>query len=89
MSSWHDLMEESDKLVADHHGATVLDDRRRLDVLRKAPADYLFYRFVWSETRSRLADLIPAESTAIAGKPVMKAGKLSWQEPAATRAGHP
>ena len=41
MSSWHELMEKSDKLVADHHGAAVLDGRRRLDVLRKTPADYL------------------------------------------------
>ncbi len=89
MCSWHELMEDSDKLVADDHGAAVLDGRRRLDVLRKTPADYLFYRFVWSETRSRLADLIPAESTATGGKPVMKAGKLSWQEPAATRARRP
>ena len=77
------------QLVADQHGAAVLDGRRRLDVLRKSPADYLFYRFVWSETRSRLADLIPAESTATGGKPVMKAGKLSWQEPAAARARRP
>jgi hypothetical protein len=89
MCSWHELMEESAELVADHHGASVLDGRRRLDVLRRTPADYLFYRFVWSETRSRLAGLIPAESTAISGKPVMKAGKLSWQEPAATRAHRP
>ena len=89
MCSWHELMEDSDELVADDHGAAILNGRRRLDVLRKAPADYLFYRFVWSETRSRLADLIPAESTATGGKPVMKAGKLSWQEPAATRVRRP
>jgi hypothetical protein len=44
MCSWHELMEDSDKLVADDHGAAILDGRRRLDVLRKAPADYLFYR---------------------------------------------
>ena len=83
MCSWHELMEDSDNLVADQNGAGVLDGRRRLDVLRKAPADYLFYRFVWSETRGRLADLTPADSTATGGKPVMKAGKLSWQEPPA------
>jgi hypothetical protein len=45
MSSWHELMEDSDKLVADHHGAGFLDGRRRLDVRRKAPAEYLFFRF--------------------------------------------
>jgi len=84
MCSWHELYEEGGGLVVDQGGVSPLNGRRRLDVLRKAPADYLFYRFVWSETRSRLADLIPCESTAIRGKPVMKAGKLSWQEPAAT-----
>jgi hypothetical protein len=89
MCSWHELMEDSDTLVVDNHGAAILNGRRRLDELRKAPAHYLFYRFVWSETRSRLADLVPAESTATGGKPVMKAGKLSWQEPAATRALRP
>ncbi len=83
MSSWHELMEEGDDVVADQHGASILDGRRRLDVLRRAPADYLFYRFVWSETRSALAQMIPAESTVTRGKPVTKAGKLSWQEPAA------
>jgi hypothetical protein len=83
MCSWHELFEESDRLVADQHGVSALDGRRRLDVLRKAPADYLFYRFVWSETRSKLIDLIPGPSTATRGKPFMRAGKLSWQEPAA------
>jgi hypothetical protein len=89
MCSWHEIMEESDELVADQHGASVLGGDRRLDVLGREPADYLFYRFVWSETRTRLADLIPAEGTATNGRPVMKAGKISWQEPAATRTRRP
>jgi hypothetical protein len=89
MCSWHELMEDSDKLVADDGGAAILNGRRRLDVLREAPAHYLFYRFVWAETRTRLADLVPAESSATDGKPVMKAGKLSWQEPAATSVRRP
>lgn len=83
MESWHELAEESDKLVADHHGISSLDGRRRLDVLRKAPPDYLFFRYVWSETRGKLTDLIPGEGTPSEGKPVMEAGVLSWQEPAA------
>jgi hypothetical protein len=83
MQSWHELFEASNNFVADRSGAALLGGRRRLDVLRKAPADYLFYRFVWSETRAKLTDLIPSESTGSAGKPFMKAGVLSWQEPAA------
>jgi hypothetical protein len=82
MQSWHELFEESDKHVVDHRGVTSLDGRRRLDVLRKEPGDYLFFRFVWSETRGKLTDLIPGESTPSDGKPVMEAGVLTWQEPA-------
>ncbi len=89
MSSWHELYEEPGKSVVDHNGVSGLGGRLRLDVLRRAPADYLFYRVVWSETRNKLVDLIPAESTAIAGKPVMKAGRLYWQEPAVTNIPRP
>lgn len=79
MRSWHELFEESGTHVADP-GVSALNGRRRLDVLRSSPVDYLFFRFVWSETRSKLRDLIPPESFASAGKPVMIAGKLSWQD---------
>jgi hypothetical protein len=82
MQSWHELYEASGNVAVDQDGASLLDGRRRLDVLRKASAEYLFYRTVWSEARSKLTDLIPSESTPSAGKPFMKAGVLSWQEPA-------
>jgi hypothetical protein len=82
MQSWHELMEASGDGVADHRGASNLEGRRRLDVLRKAPADYLFYRFVWADTRAKVTDLIPLERSASAGKAVMRAGVLSWKEPA-------
>jgi hypothetical protein len=84
MQSWHELFEVSDSMVVDHHGVQSLRGRRRLDVLRKAPKDYLFFRLVWSETRGKLNDLIPAQGTVSAGKPFLKVGVLSWQEPAAT-----
>jgi hypothetical protein len=80
MRSWHELFEASDKLVVTSHGVESPDNPRRLEVLRKEPADYLFFRFVWSETRSRLTDLIPSKGTASADKPVMKVGELSWHE---------
>jgi hypothetical protein len=83
MQSWHELFEMSDNLVADQHGVSVLEGRRRLEVLRKVPADYLFFRFVWSETRLKLSNLIPIESVATSGRPVMDGGVLSWQETAA------
>jgi hypothetical protein len=82
MGSWHELFEDSGKLVVDHNGVSSLEGRRRLDILRKAPADYLFFRLVWSETRAKITDLIPAEKKKSIGKPMMKAGVLAWQEPA-------
>lgn len=83
MSSWHEWSEESGEAVADHTGIRILEGQSRLEALSKSPADYLFYRFVWSETRGKLNDMIPRESRETKGKPVKKAGILTWQEPAA------
>jgi hypothetical protein len=80
MRSWHELFEASDKLVVTSHGVESRDNARRLEVFRKEPADYLFFRFVWSETRSRLTELIPSKGTLSAGKLVMQEGELSWYE---------
>jgi hypothetical protein len=81
MRSWHELFEESDNLADAGHGVEVLEGgKRRLDVLRTASSEFLFYRLVWSETRGKLAELIPSESSRTEGKPVMKHGDLSWQE---------
>jgi hypothetical protein len=63
-----------------HRPLVTFDDDRRLAILRKEPADYLYFRFVWSETRGKLADLIPSDSKPSKGKPEMKAGVLTWQE---------
>jgi hypothetical protein len=80
MESWHELFEESGKYVGYHEGMQPLEGRRRLDVLSKQPADYLFFRFIWSETRGRLTELIPSESKPSAGKPFLE-GVMTWQEP--------
>lgn len=80
MQSWHELVEAAGEAIADSHGAGGLNGRRRLDVLRTQPADYLFYRFVWTETRGTLNELIPNESTDVSGECVMKQGILSWKE---------
>jgi hypothetical protein len=80
LSSWHELGEESDKIVGTDGGLSPLGDRRRLDVLRKEPAEHLFYRMVWAETRTRLDALLPATGRPTAGGPVNAAGVLSWRE---------
>jgi hypothetical protein len=79
--SWHEAGEAMGRWVDDGEALCLLDGRRRLEVLRGSKADWLFYRFVWSETRGRLCDLIPAESAPIKGMPVLRDGELYWREP--------
>jgi len=80
MQSWHELYEDGGKAIVGHHGARGLDGRRRLEALRDEPAEYLHYRFVWSETRGRLIDLIPNDGKPISGRPVVDRGGVSWQQ---------
>ena len=84
MQSWHELY-ESEKAVVTNAGVAGLNVRRRLDVLSKEPADYLFFRFIWSDTRCKLLELMPSESRTSTGGPLMQAGNLSWQEPASDK----
>jgi hypothetical protein len=79
MQSWHDLAEADGKGVASDGGILALPRKQRLEVLKDASADYLFFRFVWAETRGKINELIPCESKATTGKPIMDGGKLSWQ----------
>jgi hypothetical protein len=84
MESGHEGWEEGGWHVEDGLGVRSLNGRRRLEILRnESKPDWLFYRFVWSETKGRLIDLIPAESTPTDGKPFMKDGELYWREPQA------
>jgi hypothetical protein len=80
MTSWHELFEADGGLVTSY-GAIGSGNGRRLDVLRKEPAAYLFYRMVWSETRTSIATMIPSAGQPTSGSPLMKAGELSWEEP--------
>jgi hypothetical protein len=79
MQSWHELFEADGKLVADDAGIRSVEGQDRLGILKKASAEYLFFRFVWSETRGKINELIPCESKATSGKPIMYGGRLSWQ----------
>jgi hypothetical protein len=81
MVSCHELFEDERRLVDDGLGVRSLSGRRRPEVLREAKADYLFYRFVWSQTKGKLIDLIPAEGTPTDGRPFYKAGEVYWRDP--------
>jgi|SRR5580704_8875344 hypothetical protein len=80
MSSWHELFEAHGGLITSA-GVLLSEKRPRLEVLRKEPADYLFYRMVWSETRTSIAAMIPSAGQPTTGSPLKRAGVLSWQEP--------
>ncbi len=80
MQWWHEVGEANGGAVAGSHGVSGLGGQRRFEALRKEPAEYLFYRFVWSETRGRLFDLIPNEGKRVSGKIVTTKGSASWVE---------
>jgi hypothetical protein len=80
MRSWHELVEAGGGAVATTSGIEPLRGRRRFDVLRNQPSEYLYYRLAWSEIRGTLLEMIPSESKAVDGKVRMQAGVISWQE---------
>jgi hypothetical protein len=82
MDSWHELAEAGGRVVARSCALTPLSSERRLDVLRKEPAEYLYYRLVWAELRGRASSLIPLESQSVKGGVVMKEGIMAWREAA-------
>jgi hypothetical protein len=80
MQSWHELGEAGGHWAGTDGGLTMLDGRRRLDVIRQSSTEFLYFRFVWAETRGRLNDLLPVESRPTSGRPVMKAGEYYWED---------
>jgi hypothetical protein len=78
MQSWHELYEEERKVVATAGGLSPLEGKSRFDVLRKEPAEYLFYRLAWDELRLGAASLIPPESNLVKGKLELRHGKAYW-----------
>jgi hypothetical protein len=71
MGSWHELFEESPKMVATDHGVEALEGRDRAKVLTSQPESYRNYRKAWSDAKATLLGLIPPE-----GK---DAGKLRFR----------
>jgi hypothetical protein len=80
MQSWHERSEAGGKSIAGSRGVSGLAGQRRFQALSKEPAEYLYYRLVWSETRGKLIDLIPDVGTSVAGRPVTNDKGLAWQE---------
>jgi hypothetical protein len=80
MQSWHEPFEAGGETVAGRHGVSGLGGQLRLEALRKEPAEYLYYRFVWSETRGKLIDLIPNEGKRLSGNIIPTKRGVSWVE---------
>lgn len=80
LQSWHEVAEARGQAIATSTGISPLDGQQRLAVLRKEPADYLYYRFVWSETRGRMLDLIPVNGKPTTGTIDETEGQLTWRE---------
>ena len=89
MRSWHELYERAGRVVAKAGGLTSLEGSARLAVLRREPAEYLYYRMVWSELRSRALSLLPTEGRPVAGEVVSVGGVVSWREGAKQGEGSP
>jgi hypothetical protein len=83
LRSWHELIEDNGGIV--RKVGAVADERPRLQVLRDEPQDYLFYRFVWAEIRSRALSLIPAAGEPVEGEVVSSSSGLSFREGSAGR----
>ena len=80
MDSWHEQAEAQGRLIASSCALTSLSSRRRLEVLKKEPAEYLYYRVVWGELRAAGSSLIPTTGRPVKGEVLMRAGVMKWQE---------
>ena len=80
MNSWHEIAERDGRAVATSRGIVSLADGDRLALLRKEPADYLYYRMVWGELRGLAGLLRPTDSQPVVGDIVVVHGTVSWHE---------
>jgi hypothetical protein len=81
MDSWHELAEASGRVVARSCAlASLPANERRLEVLRKEPSEYLYYRVVWGELRALASSLVPAVSRRAAGEVALRGGVMTWRE---------
>jgi len=82
MSSSHELDENRQAIATQKKDGRVPNSKRRMDMLREEPTDQLLFRFVWADTRLRMTELLPLESSVSNGRLIMKAGIMSWQNDA-------
>ena len=81
MDSWHEGAEAGGRVIARSRGlASLAPNEKRLDALRKEPADYLYYRVVWGELRALASSLIPSVSQPVSGEIVMSGGAIAWRQ---------
>jgi hypothetical protein len=79
MQSWHELSEDNDRVIATSSGLEPLSGRRWTNVLRREPAEYLYYRLMWAELRELLMELRPIDSKPIDGRMILRDRRLLWE----------
>jgi hypothetical protein len=80
MQSWHERYEAKGRVIATSSGLESLEGTTRLAVLKRQPAEYLYYRTVWSELRTAIQALLPARGTGVLGQASMLHAVLTWGE---------
>jgi hypothetical protein len=79
MESWHELYEADGKRVATSRGMRALYGQSMLEVLRREPADYLYYRLAWGELRKGIDSLNDIPGKSIKGSLFYDAGEVYWK----------
>jgi hypothetical protein len=72
LATWHELFERNPKLVVINGGVTSLDGRNRDEVIHNDTKEFQEFRRVWSDLRSAITSLIPADGEPYSGAMTFK-----------------
>ncbi len=67
VESWHELYEDNPDVVVINGAITLLDGRKREDVIASDTKEFQTFRKLWSELRSAIEELTSKPGTPLAG----------------------
>jgi hypothetical protein len=67
LSSWHDLFEQNQNLIATSRGIEPLNGRNRDNVLAREPKEYRRFRHLWADIRSTVESWLPLDGEPYTG----------------------
>jgi hypothetical protein len=79
MQSSHELYGAHGRSITTDVGLESLGGQKKLEVMKRTPASYLYYRLAWSEFRNQMLELIPSDGQPVKGRLAYDAGKTCWQ----------